>query len=202
MSLIYGYDDHALDNTNAALKGAYDAYSALQVAFDTIQDSYKALSNVKRCTGSNNIQTFTASMEFNQYNERKIVKAFKNGIVLLGIVTISSKDYPHTGMVYYDFCDPTGKIQMEEIRSRHGDYVILNEDSDDKILNIQDVYTAPKPCSITIKLAAKNNNLNAKPSKPVKLNITLQYIEFPPHDYGSEAKQASDLKDSNNMITK
>ena len=47
----------------------------------------------------------------------------------------------------------------------------------DENTNIQDTHTSLSPCSISISLKGKDAKVN-KPSKPVKLKITIQYIEL------------------------
>ena len=47
----------------------------------------------------------------------------------------------------------------------------------DENTNIQDTHTSLSPCSISISLKGKDPKVN-KPSKPVKLKITIQYIEL------------------------
>ena len=65
------------------------------------------------------------------------------------------------------------------------DYVALNEYSSDMVLSIKDIFTVPKACSITLELPPPNNNPTVKPSKPIDINITIQYIEFSTRNYGS-----------------
>ena len=135
---------------------------------------------------SNNIKTFTTTMLFNQYGKPAVVKSFKTGIVLLGIETKAIEG--SAGKAYYDFYDITGSDHIAEIKSQHGNYNVINKDSVDSVLNIQNVYTCPMRCTIVINLLGKDKT--SKPTKPVKLGITVQYIEL-------------GLKDSNNsLITK
>lgn len=132
------------------------------------------------------IKTYDTSVTFTKYNDHKIIKVFDKGIVLLGVITrINNSITPYAGKVYYDFSSVNGSIQMEEIRGEYGDYVALNKYSNDAVLNIKNIHTVPKPCSITTRLPPPNNIPNVKPSKPIKIHITIQYIEFPTRNYGS-----------------
>lgn len=233
MSLIYGFDNHTLDNANKAastLCSAISTYDAIQLAYKKLslsceesgkaaaKASAKALSKANsasyraRKAGevaddamslaekvddqcNSNIQTFSTVMEFTQYGKPRVVKTFRTGIVLLGIDTKVTKDSKETalnGRAFYDFYDVTGSTHMAEIRNRQGSYEVIDESSDDKIVNIQDVYSSPKPCTISINLLGKDKT--SKPAKPVKLNITIQYIEL-----RSKNKKTSDVSD---MTTK
>ena len=153
MSLIYGYDNN------------------------------KACS----CSGSN-IKTFKTSITFTKYNNRNIVKVFDTGIILMRVVTTSGRVSPaHAGQVYYKFCSVDGKTLVRKIYSYNGNYFnILNKDTDDKVINVRDIYTVPNVCSITVELATHSRAgraANAEPPGPVKLNITLFYMEFPAFNY-------------------
>ena len=91
---------------------------------------------------------------------------------MLGIITNGN---PNSGdTVHYDFYNITGNRHIATIQGRQK-YRILK--SSDDISNIQDVYTSLKPCSISINLKGKDIKTN-KPSKPVKLKVTIQYIEL------------------------
>ena len=127
-------------------------------------DNNKACS----CSGSN-IKTFKTSITFTKYNNRNIVKVFDTGIILMRVVTTSGRVSPaHAGQVYYIFCSVDGKTLVRKIYSYNGNYFnILNKDTDDKVINVRDIYTVP----------------NAEPPGPVKLNITLFYMEFPAFNY-------------------
>ena len=170
----------------ALSKASSASYKSRKVGEVADEALVLAKRSADRCDGSGNIQTFTTTMEFDQYGKQRIVKTFRTGIVLLGIVTKAIKDstgYHHTGMAYYAFYDVTGSVHMAEIRSRQGNYDVINKDSDERVLNIQDVYTCLKRCTIAINLLGKDKA--SKPAKPVKRNITIQYIELSPNVVGN-----------------
>ena len=132
------------------------------------------------------IKTYDTRMTFTKYNNRKIIKVFNKGIVLLGLIGRSAKAVqPYTGKLYYKFCSVSGNTQMYEIQGKDFDYVALNEYSSDMVLSIKDIFTVPKACSITLELPAPNNNPTVKPSRPIDINITIQYIDFSTRNYGS-----------------
>ena len=145
-------------------------------------DNNKACS----CSGSN-IKTFKTSITFTKYNNRNIVKVFNTGIILMGVVTTSGRVSPaHAGQVYYIFCSVDGKTLVRKIYSYNGNYFnILNKDTDDKVINVRDIYTVPNVCSITAELAtySRAGRVAKEPPGPVKLNISLFYTEFPAFNY-------------------
>ena len=132
------------------------------------------------------IRTYDTRMTFTNYNDRKIVKVFNKGIVLLGIIGRSAQAVqPYAGILSYKFCSISGNNEIYEIRGKNFDYVALNEYSSDMVLSIKDIFTVPKACSITLELPPPNNNPSVKPLNPININITIQYIEFSSRDYGS-----------------
>ena len=131
------------------------------------------------------IRTYDTRMTFTNYNDRKIVKVFNKGIVLLGIISCRSAQavQPYAGILSYKFCSIRGNTEIDEFRGKNFDYVALNEYSSDMVLSIKDIFTVPKACSITLELPPPNNNPSVKPLNPI--SITIQYIEFSTRDYGS-----------------
>ena len=169
MSLIYGYHDRyekllssCEENSNIAIKKANSASYRARIASEKVDKQ-------KQC---NEIKTSSLEIEFSRYGEPKIVRPFRTGIVLLGI---STKGNTNNGdSVFYDFYDITGGKHISSIQGKNG-YKILEKTSD--IPNTQDTLTSLIPCSIVASLKGKNALVN-KPSKSVKLSITIQYLEL------------------------
>ena len=131
------------------------------------------------------IKTYDTRITFTNYNNRKIVKVFDTGIVLLGLIGRSiKKTQPYTGRLHYKFCSVNGSIEIDEIRGKDFDYVALNKYSSDMVLSIKDIFTAPKACSITLELPPPNSNPGLKPSNPIDIDVTIQYIKFSTRSYG------------------
>ena len=120
---------------------------------------------------SNSIKIFTTTMLFNEYGKPRVVMTFKTGIVLLGIETKSNEVVD--GKTHYDFYDITGSNHMEKINNPNN---IVNVNDNESITNIQSVYRCPIPSTILVNLVGKGKS--NKPSKTVKLNISIQYIEL------------------------
>lgn len=137
------------------------------------------------------VKTFTTSVVFTKYGNRRFVKVFDTGILLMGIVTVSARRTSpvHSGMVYYSFCSPYGTTKIRKIYSYNGNYfAILNKDDDDKVLNVRNLYTVPNACSVMVELGQHSRAAKATgPPGPVKLNITLHYTEFPSVNYNSSS---------------
>ena len=132
------------------------------------------------------IKTYDTKITFTNYNNRKIIKVFDTGIVLLGLIGRSTKAVqPYTGRLHYKFCSVNGSIEIDEIRGKDFDYVALNKYSSDMVLSIKDIFTVPKAYSITLELPPPNNNPGVKPTKPIDIDVTVQYIEFSTRNYGS-----------------
>ena len=91
--------------------------------------------------------------------------------MLLGIVTKSDTS---NFSINYDFYDITGNKHIAVIQGRQKYKILTDSDS---VSNIQDVHTNLRPCSISINLMGKDTKTN-KPSKPIKLEIIIQYIEL------------------------
>ena len=166
MSLIYGYSNRlekflssCEENSNEAMKKANSA-------------SYRARIASERSERCNKVKTFSGEIEFTRYGEPKTIKPFRTGIVLLGI---STKGDTNSGdSVFYDFYDITGSKHISSIQGKSG-YKILEKSSD--IPNTQDTHTSIIPCSIVASLKGKNALVN-KPTKSVKLSITIQFLEL------------------------
>ena len=163
MSLIYGYSNRlekflisCEENSNEAMKKANSA-------------SYRARMASEQC---NKVKTFSGEIEFTRYGEPKTVRPFRTGIVLLGISTSGSTN--NGDSVLYDFYDISGGKHISSIKGKTG-YKILEKSSD--IPNTQDTHTSLIPCSIVASLKGKNALVN-KPTKSVKLSITIQYLEL------------------------
>ena len=174
MSLIYGYsktisDYKALELAYGRLaiscgKNGVVANDAMKKANSASYRARKANEAVAKC---NNIKTFTVEIEITHYGSPKTVKP-------LGIITNGN---PNTGdTVQYDFYDITGNKHVSTIQGKQK-YKILKSSAEDSSNNIQDTYTSLSSCSISISLKGKDTKVN-KPSKPVKLKITIQYIEL------------------------
>ena len=134
--------------------------------------SYRARKADETASKCNNIKTFTGEIEFTHYGNPKTLKTFKRGIVLLGIATSGN---PNSGdTVLYDFYDITGSKHISTIQGKQG-YKILEKPDD--IPNTQNTHTSLIPCSILASLKGKDIKTN-KPSNPVKLKVTIQYIEL------------------------
>ena len=119
---------------------------------------------------SNSIKTFTTTMLFDEYGKPRFVMTLKTGIVLLGIK--SKSDEVVDGRTRYAFYDITGSDHMADINNPND---IIDTDDNESIFNIQSVYTCPKPSTILVNLVGKGKS--NKPSKTVKLDISIQYIE-------------------------
>ena len=166
MSLIYGYSNRlekflisCEENSNEAMKKANSA-------------SYRARMASEQSERCNKVKTFSGEIEFTRYGEPKTVKPFRTGIVLLGI---STKGVTNNGdSVFYDFYDISGGKHISYIQGKTG-YKILEKSSD--IPNTQDTHTSLIPCSIVASLKGKNALVN-KPTKSVKLSITIQFLEL------------------------
>ena len=169
MSLIYGYNDKLEkflnscdENSNEAMRKANSASYRARITGEKLEKSL-------RC---NNIKTFTGEIEFARYGNPRTVRPFRTGIVLLGI---STKGTTNDGdSIFYDFYDITGSKHISSIQGRAG-YKILERSSD--IPNTQDTHTSLIPCSIVASLKGKNPLIN-KPSKSVKLLVTIQFLEL------------------------
>ena len=163
MSLIYGYSNRlekflisCEENSNEAIKKANSA-------------SYRARMASEQC---NKVKTFSGEIEFTRYGEPKTVRPFRTGIVLLGIST--KGDTNNGDSVFYDFYDISGGKHISSIKGKTG-YKILEKSSD--IPNTQDTHTSLIPWSIVASLKGKNALVN-KPTKSVKLSITIQFLEL------------------------
>ena len=184
MSLIYGYSKTINDTPiTKALELAYErltiscdkngviANEAMKKANSASYRARKADEAAKECSS---VKTFTGEIEITHYGSPKTLKPFRTGIVLLGIITNGN---PNTGdTVQYDFYDITGNKHVSTIQGKQK-YKILKSSAEDSSNNIQDTYTSLSSCSISISLKGKDIKVN-KPSKPVKLKITIQYIEL------------------------
>ena len=178
MSLIYGYSKTISDNK--ALELAYERLAIScskngEMAKDAMKKANSASYRARKANEAaraGDIKTFTGEIEITHYGNPRTVKPFRTGIILLGIITNGNPNGGDT--VQYDFYDITGNKHISTIHGRQK-YRILK--SSDDVSNIQDVYTSLKPCSISINLKGKDIKSN-KPSKPVKLKITIQYIEL------------------------
>ena len=165
MSLIYGYSnkfEKFLSSSNEAIKKANSASYRARIA------SEKAEKN-NQC---NEVKTFSEKMEFTRYGEPKTVKPFRTGIVLLGISTSGNTN--NGDSVFYDFYDITGSKHISSIQGKNG-YKILEKSSD--IPHTQNTHTSLIPCAIVASLKGKNSLVN-KPTNPVKLLVTIQYLEL------------------------
>ena len=180
MSLIYGYSKTISDNKALELaygrlaiscgKNGVIANDAMKKANSASYRARKADEAASKC--NNNIKTFTGEIEFTHYGNPKTLKTFKGGIVLLGIA-INGK--PNSGdTVFYDFYDISGSKHISNIQEKQK-YKILENPND--IPNTQNTHTSLVPCSILSSLKGKDIKTN-KPSKPVKLTVTIQYIEL------------------------
>ena len=178
MSLIYGYSKTISDNK--ALELAYERLAIScskngEMANDAMKKANSASYRARKAdeaARAGDIKTFTGEIEITHYGNPRTVKPFRTGIILLGIITNGNPNGGDT--VQYDFYDITGNKHISTIHGRQK-YRILK--SSDDVSNIQYVYTSLKPCSISINLKGKDIKSN-KPSKPVKLKITIQYIEL------------------------
>ena len=166
MSLIYGYSNKyerllisCEENSNKAIKKANSA-------------SYRARMASEAGEQCNKVKTSSIEIEFSRYGEPKIVKPFRTGIVLLGIST--KGDTNNGDSVFYDFYDITGSKHISSIQGKNG-YKILERSSD--IPHTQNTHTSLIPCSIVASLKGKNALVN-KPTKSVKLSVTIQYLEL------------------------
>ena len=185
MSLIYGYSKTISDNKALGLayerlaiscgkngEMANDAMKKANSASYRARKADEAAVGAAKAAKAGDIKTFTGEIEITHYGNPRTVKPFRTGIILLGIITNGNPNGGDT--VQYDFYDITGNKHISTIHGRQK-YRILK--SSDDVSNIQDVYTSLKPCSISINLKGKDIKSN-KPSKPVKLKITIQYIEL------------------------
>ena len=170
MSLIYGYSNKyerllisCGENANKAIKKANSASYIARMA------SERAEQASKQC---NEVKTFSGEIEFTRYGEPKTVRPFRTGIVLLGIST--KGDTNNGDSVFYDFYDITGSKHISSIQGKNG-YKILERSSD--IPHTQNTHTSLIPCTIVASLKGKNALVN-KPTKSVKLSITIQYLEL------------------------
>ena len=177
MSLIYGYSKTI--SNNKALELAYERLAIScgkngKMANDAMKKANSASYRARKADESkcNNIKTFTGEIEFTHYGNPKTLKTFKRGIVLLGIATNGN---PNSGdTVLYDFYDITGSKHISSIQGKQGYKILKNPDD---IPNTQNTHTSLVPCSILSSLKGKDIKTN-KPSKPVKLIVTIQYIEL------------------------
>ena len=180
MSLLYGYSNsdksepHDLESLQLAYKRLAvtcneKSAEAMKKANSASYRARKADEAARECSA---IKTFTVKIEISHYGIPKIIKTFKKGIVLLGIVTKGSSNNEFG--INYDFYDITGNKHIAVIQGRQKYKILKDEDS---VSNIQDVYAYLKPCSISINLMGKDTKSN-KPSKPIKLEIIIQYIEL------------------------
>ena len=185
MSLIYGYSKSINDTPiTKALELAYGrlaiscgkngvvANDAMKKANSASYRARKADEAAKECSS---VKTFTGEIEITHYGSPKTLKPFRTGIVLLGIITNGN---PNTGdTVQYDFYDITGNKHVSTIQGKQKYKILKSSDDNSNTQSIQDTYTSLSPCSISISLKGKDTKVN-KPSKPVKLKITIQYIEL------------------------
>ena len=132
----------------------------------------KAFEATKECNSSS-IKTATTKITINNYGEPKTVKIFKKGIVLLGIITKADAHVDVSKFIInYDFYDITGDKHVAVIQGKQQYKIITDEN------NVQDTHTNLKPCSISVNLMGKGGKPSNKPSKPVELEIIIQYIEL------------------------
>ena len=177
MSLIYGYSKTISDNKALELAYGRLAISCGKngvIANDAMKKANSASYRARKADESkcNNIKTFTGEIEFTHYGNPKTLKTFKGGIVLLGFA-INGK--PNSGdTVFYDFYDISGSKHISNIQEKQKYKILENPDD---IPNTQNTHTSLVPCSILTSLKGKDIKTN-KPSKPVKLTVTIQYIEL------------------------
>ena len=176
MSLFYGYSEpQDLESMQIAIRELTEKTDeAMKKANSASYRARKAYEAVIEC---NAIKTFTTKIEISSYGSPKTVLTFKNGIVLLGIVTKDDSNNNNNASKFsidYNFYDITGNKHIAVIQGKQK-YKILTDT--DMVSNIQDVHTNLKPCSISISLMGKDAKSN-KPSKPIKLEIIIQYIEL------------------------
>ena len=182
MSLLFGYSKPQSEPQD--FESLQLAYKRLAVTCNEKSDeamkkansaSYRARKADEAARECSAIKTFTVKIEISSYGNPKTIKTFRKGIVLLGIVTKDDSNNDASKFsINYDFYDITGNKHIAVIQGRQK-YKILKDD--DSVSNIQDVYTNLKPCSISINLMGKDTKSN-KPSKPIKLEIIIQYIEL------------------------
>ena len=182
MSLLFGYSKPQSEPQD--FESLQLAYKRLAVTCNEKSDeamkkansaSYRARKADEAARECSAIKTFTVKIEISSYGNPKTIKTFRKGIVLLGIVTKDDSNNDASKFsINYDFYDITGNKHIAVIQGRQK-YKILKDD--DSVSNIQDVYTNLKPCSISINLMGKDTKSN-KPSKPIKLEIIIQYVEL------------------------
>ena len=174
MSLLFGYSEPQdfeslqLAYKRLAVTCNEKSNEAMKKANSASYRARKADEAARECSA---IKTFTTKTEISSYGNPKTIMTFKKGIVLLGIVTKSDTS---NFSINYDLYDITGNKHVAVIQGRQK-YKIL-KDSDD-VSNIQDVHTNLRPSSISINLMGKDTKSN-KPSKPIELEIIVQYIEL------------------------
>ena len=177
MSLLFGYSEKSEPQDFESLQLAYKRLAvtcneksdeAMKKANSASYRARKADEAARECSA---IKTFTVKIEISSYGNPKTIKTFRKGIVLLGIVTKSDTS---NFSINYDFYDITGNKHIAVIQGRQKYKILTDSDS---VSNIQDVYTNLRPCSISINLMGKDTKSN-KPSKPIKLEIIIQYIEL------------------------
>ena len=188
MSLLFGYSEKSELQAPADLESLQLAYKRLAVTCNEKSDeamkkansaSYRARKADEAARECSAIKTFTVKIEISHYGIPKIIKTFKKGIVLLGIVTKDDSNNNSASSaskfsINYDFYDITGNKHIAVIQGRQKYKILKDEDS---VSNIQDVYAYLKPCSISINLMGKDTKSN-KPGKPIKLEIIIQYVEL------------------------
>lgn len=162
MSLIYGYDKN--NNCNGSCETSQRALDlSLELAYGSLYN---------KPVGSRN-KTFIGKIEFQNYGNPKMLKAFKKGIVLLGISTRSSKNIDLKDTVVYGFYDASGSKHLSAIQGKH--YKVIEKAEDiPSTLNAQ---TSLVPCSILASLKGVDIKVN-KPIESVILKVTIQYIEL------------------------
>ena len=146
----------------------------------------------------NTVKRFNTTITFSKFGDRETVKVFNSGVILLGIVTVSTKRVSpvHSGLVYYKFYNASGTKKLEDIRSYDGNYFqILNKDKDDMCTTLKMIYTIPKECSIMAELSqhargpggegAGRGKAAQTGNRPtvVSLDVTVIYTEFPSINY-------------------
>ena len=171
MSLLFGYTNEFKKFIDASNERSA---AALRKAGSAAYRARKAFEATKECNSSG-IKTATTKITINNYGEPKTVKIFKKGIVLLGIVTKANPNVDVSKFIInYDFYDITGDKHVAVIQGKQQYKIITDEDN---VCNVQDVHTNLKPSSISVNLMGKDTKSN-KPSKPVELEIIIQYIEL------------------------
>ena len=112
MSLIYGYDkNNNCDGSCETSQRALDL--SLELAYGRLYNKPVG-SRIESC-----IKTFIGEIEFQNYGNPKMLKAFRKGIVLLGISSRSSKNTDPKDTVVYGFYDTSGGRHLSVIQGKH-----------------------------------------------------------------------------------